>query len=461
MLNKNQYIYLEIYNHLKSMILSDVLKEADRLPSKRKLAASFSVSPMTIHKAYQELIDEGYVYTVEKKGYYVSKKIPIFFDQQKRKDIKIEETKDKTYLYDFNTSHVDTTHFPHQTWAKLAREVLSEHRETMLNDVDAHGLYDLRNEIARHLDIYRGMNIDQSQIIIGSSSTQLLSLLIELLGRNNIYGIEDPSYPKIFHIFRTLDIKTNLIQLDEYGLSSKMLEASDTKIVHIVSSHQFPSGITMPIQRRIELLNWAYKDINRYIIEDDYDSEFKYQGRPIPALKGLDQGEKVIYMNTFSKSLAPSFRVAYLVLPIDLMKKFNKVMQYHRCTVPNFEQYILYKFMNKEYFSRHLHKMMKIYKEKLDMILEITDQYKMIHIKNYESGLHFILSFYSKISESEIIKHLETLDIHVLGMSLFRQTTHKQNDSIELVIGYSGLNRTDIQVGYTKLLEVISKYTTH
>ncbi|BCR36791.1 MocR-like pyridoxine biosynthesis transcription factor PdxR [Mariniplasma anaerobium] len=461
MANKKEYIYLEIYNHLKSMILSDVLKENDRLPSKRKLAASFSVSPMTIHKAYQELIDEGYVYTVEKKGYYVSKKVPIFFNQPKIKDIKIKETKDRTYLYDFNTSHVDTTHFPHQTWAKLAREVLSEHRETMLNDVDAHGLYDLRSEIARHLDIYRGMSIDQSQIIIGSSSTQLLSLLIELLGRNNVYGIEDPSYPKIFHLFRTLDIKTNLIQLDAYGLSSKMLEASDTKIVHIVSSHQFPSGITMPIQRRIELLNWAYQETDRYIIEDDYDSEFKYQGRPVPALKGLDKGEKVIYMNTFSKSLAPSFRVAYLVLPIDLMKKFNKVMQYHRCTVPNFEQYILYKFMNKEYFSRHLHKMMKIYREKLDLILDITEQYQKINIKNYESGLHFILSFYAKVSENEIIKQLETRNIHVLGMSLFRQTQHKQKDMIELVIGYSGLSKTQIKLGYTKLLDTISTYTTH
>jgi GntR family transcriptional regulator/MocR family aminotransferase len=240
-----------------------------------------------------------------------------------------------------------------------------------------------------------------------------------------------------------------------------MLEASDTKIVHIVSSHQFPSGITMPIQRRIELLNWAYQENDRYIIEDDYDSEFKYQGRPIPALKGLDKGEKVIYMNTFSKSLAPSFRVAYLVLPFDLMKKFNKVMQYHRCTVPNFEQYILYKFMNKQYFSRHLHKMMKIYREKLDLILDITEKYQMIHIKNYESGLHFILSFHSKISENEIIKQLENKGIHVLGMSLFRQTEQKQKDVIELVIGYSGLNKTQIQVGYTKLLDTISQYTTH
>jgi GntR family transcriptional regulator/MocR family aminotransferase len=461
MINKKEYIYLEIYNHLKSMILSDVLKENDRLPSKRKLAASFSVSPMTIHKAYQELIDEGYVYTIEKKGYYVSKKIPIFFDQQKNKDLKIKEKKEKTYMYDFNTSHVDTTHFPHQTWAKLAREVLSEHKETMLNDVDPHGLYDLRSEIAKHLDIYRSMSVDQSQIIIGSSSTQLLSLLIELLGRDMIYGIEDPSYPKIFRLFKTLDIKTNLIQLDESGLSMKKLEASDTNVVHIVSSHQFPSGITMPIQRRIELLNWSYKDDSRYIIEDDYDSEFKYQGRPIPALKGLDKGEKVIYMNTFSKSLAPSFRVAYLVLPIHLMKRFNKVMQYHRCTVPNFEQYILFKFMNKEHFSRHLHKMMKIYREKLDLILDLTNQYEMISIENYESGLHFILSFKSRISETEIIKQLEANDIHVLGMSLFRQTENKHKDKIELVVGYSGLNKKQIQMGYKKLLATINTYITH
>lgn len=461
MSRKKEYIYLEIYNHLKTMITSDVLHQDDRLPSKRKLADHFKVSPMTIHKAYQELIDEGYVYTIEKKGYYVSKKIPLFVSIKSALSIEIKENHEKKYTYDFNTSHVDTTFFPHKTWSKLAREVLSEHKQTMLNDIDPIGLYDLRVEIAKHLDMYRGMQVNAQQIIIGSSSTQLLNLIVELLGRDQIYGIEDPSYPKIFHFFKSLDIKTNLISLDNNGLSINELKQTDTDIIHIVSSHQYPSGMTMPIQRRIQLLNWAYKHKRRYIIEDDYDSEFKYQGRPIPALKGLDEGEKVIYMNTFSKSLAPSFRVAYLVLPIALMQKFKKVMQYHRCTVPNFEQYILAKFMSEEHFSRHLNKMTKIYREKLEIILDISKSYQKINISNYESGLHFILSFYSKLKEDEIINILKSIDINVLGMSMFRQTKQHQSKYIELVVGYSALSIIQIEIGYKKMLDEINKHVTH
>ncbi|MCD4827555.1 MAG: PLP-dependent aminotransferase family protein [Acholeplasmataceae bacterium] len=461
MIDKKPYIYLEIYNHLKTMILSDVFNQDDRLPSKRKLAAHFHVSQMTIHKAYQELIDEGYVYTIEKKGYYVAEKILLSMDNKIYKDVDIDDIEIKKYAYDFNTSHVDTNYFPHQIWAKLSREVLSEHKKTMLNEIDYLGLYDLRVEIAKHLDMYRGMNIHQNQIIIGSSSTQLLNLLIELLGRDKTYGIEDPTYPKIFHLFKTLEIKTNLIKLDQFGLSSQTLEASDTDIIHIVSSHQYPTGITMPIQRRVELLNWSYKNKDRYIIEDDYDSEFKYQGRPIPALQGLDKGEKVIYMNTFSKSLAPSFRVAYLVLPIHLMKRFNKVMQYHRCTVPNVEQYILYKFMKELHFTRHLHKMMKVYREKLDLIFELIKKYNHIHIKNYESGLHFVLSFESRFSEQHILNQLKSKSINVYGMSSFKHSQTKPNHTIELVIGYSGLSKTQIKEGFMLMLETINESLTH
>ncbi len=453
------YIYLDIYNHLKTMILSDLLKEGDRLPSKRKLADHFKVSPLTVDKAYQELIDEGYVYSIEKKGYYVSRKLTIFLDEKADKKINLVFETQKKYEYDFNTSDVDTTHFPNKIWAKLAREVLSEHKEAMLNDIDPIGSYDLRVEIAKHLDLYRGMHVHENQIIVGSSSSQLLNLLIELLGRTEIYGIEDPAYPKIYHLFKTLDIKTNYIEIDDFGLDVYKLNQTNTSIVHVVPSHQYPLGVLMPIQRRIELLNWAYQKKDRYIIEDDYDSEFKYQGRPISALQGLDEGEKVIYMNTFSKSLAPSFRVAYLVLPIHLMKKFKNVMHYHRCTVPNFEQYILYKFMKEEHFTRHIHKMTKIYKQKLDLILEMTKKYPSIRIRNYESGLHFILSIKSVLSEAEILDLLLKKNIKVQGISSFKQIIDQKTKTVELVIGYSSLEDKQLKIGYHLLLESLNEYS--
>lgn len=455
MLKKKNYLYLEIYDHLKTIILSERLTEDDRLPSKRKLASHFKVSSLTVDKAYQELMSEGYVYSVEKKGYYVAKKIALLNDKKSDYKVHVPKAPKKEYKYDFSTSDVDTAHFPNKVWAKLAREVLTEQKEAMLNESDPLGSFNLRVEISKHLDLYRGMNVHADQIVIGSSSSQLLNLLIELLGRNKVYGIEDPAYPMIYHLFKSLDIKTNLIELDKYGLNIDKLKQTDTNIVHVVPSHQYPLGVVMPIQRRIQLLNWAYQREHRYIIEDDYDSEFKYLGRPISALQGLDKNEKVIYMNTFSKSLAQSFRVAYLVLPHHLLNKLEKIMHYHRCTVPNFEQFILLKFMKGNYFTRHLNKMSKLYKQKLDLILAITKNYPCIEIKNYESGLHFILSFKSKISEKQIIEKLVKADIKVQGVSTFLQNKTQNCDQVQLVIGYSGLSYEKVKTGYQLLMNII------
>jgi GntR family transcriptional regulator / MocR family aminotransferase len=458
-MNSNKiYLYEEVYVHLKNLIEKDILNEDEKMPSKRRLAENFNISPLTVEKAYAQLIDEGYVYSVEKKGYFVSKKVAIF---KPTFSVKQEITKNEeihSYKYDFSTGKVDTSYFPHKTWAKLAREVLSEQHHQMLNEIDPMGLFELREEIAKHIEIYRGIQVDPNQIFVGSSSTQLLNLLIEILGRQKIYGIEDPTYPKIYHLFKSLDIQTHLIEVDDMGLNIDKLKQTNIDIIHVVPSHQYPTGVMMTIQRRKALLNWVYQSKERYIIEDDYDSEFKYQGKPAEALRGLDQQDKVIYMNTFSKSLAPSFRVAYLVLPKHLLPKLMKISKYHRCTVPNFEQYILYKFMHNEHFSRHLHRMMKVYRQKLELLLNLTKVYQHINIKNYESGLHFILSFKSNISETKLLNQFITNDIYVQSVSTFR---HKQDNSlktIDLVIGYSGLTLLSLEEGYKKLLNIINNY---
>lgn len=455
---KKTYLYEEIYDHLKHLIEKDILNENDLMPSKRKLAEQFKVSPLTVEKAYIQLIEEGYVYSVEKKGYFVGKKVTLFKPIQSKKTYDLQEKEKTTYVYDFSTSYVDTEHFPNQVWAKLAREVLSEQHHQMLNDVDPMGLYDLRVEIAKHIDIYRGIEINPKQILIGSSSTQLLSIVIELLGRSQKYGIEDPAYPKIYHILNTLDIKVDMIGVDQNGLIVNELKKSNINVVHVVPSHQYPLGVTMSIQRKKELLNWAYEKKGRYIIEDDYDSEFKYQGKPIEAIKGLDALDKVIYMNTFSKSLAPSFRVAYVVLPKSLLNDFDKVSVYHRCTVPSFEQYILYKFMHTGSFTRHLHRMMKIYKQKLDIILNIMRTEKRFKISGYESGLHFILTFNAKTTEDDIIKDLKSNGLLVSGVKSYKNIQQKKSDEVNLVIGYAGIKISKLEEGFKALLDICKQY---
>lgn len=458
MKSNKTYLYEEVYEHLKNLIEKDVLNENEKMPSKRRLAENFNISPLTVEKAYAQLIDEGYVYSVEKKGYYVSEKVTLFKPTFHMKQSPLSGRDHQQFLYDFSTGKVDTTYFPHQTWAKLAREVLSEQHHQMLNEIDSMGLFELREEIAKHIEIYRGIDVDPRQIFIGSSSTQLINLLIEILGRQKIYSIEDPTYPKIYHLFKALDIKTNLVEVDDMGLNVRKLNQTQTDVVHVVPSHQYPTGVMMSIQRRKELLNWVYQSKDRYIIEDDYDSEFKYQGKPTEALRGLDQLDKVIYMNTFSKSLAPSFRVAYLVLPKNLLNSFMKISNYHRCTVPNFEQYILYKFMHKEYFSRHLHRMMKVYKQKLDLCLNMTKSYDAITISHYESGLHFILTFKTRISEAQLLDVFQKNDIYVQTISAFKQYKDNDYNQTDLVVGYSGLSMEELKVGYQKLLNLINDY---
>ncbi len=455
---KKTYLYEEIYDHLKHLIEKDILNENDLMPSKRKLAEQFKVSPLTVEKAYVQLMDEGYVYSIEKKGYFVGKKVTLFKPVKNNKVYNLSEKVKTTYAYDFSTSYVDTEHFPNQVWAKLAREVLSEQHHQMLNDVDPMGLYDLRVEIAKHIDIYRGIEIDPKQILIGSSSNQLLSIVIELLGRSQRYAIEDPAYPKIYHVLNTLDITVDMIDVDHNGLIVSELKKTNVNVVHVVPSHQYPLGVTMSIQRKKELLNWAYEKKGRYIIEDDYDSEFKYQGKPIEAIKGLDALDKVIYMNTFSKSLAPSFRVAYVVLPKPLLNDFNEVSMYHRCTVPSFEQYILYKFMHTGSFTRHLHRMMKIYKQKLDIILNILKGENDFTISGYESGLHFIFSFKSKMNEDMIIDKLKINNINVSGVKSYKNVPHHKTEEVNLVVGYAGIPISELETGFKRLLSVCKQY---
>ncbi|PKK99086.1 MAG: GntR family transcriptional regulator [Tenericutes bacterium HGW-Tenericutes-2] len=449
-------IYVELYEQFKKMIVEGKYEENQKLPSKRKLSADLKISPLTVEAAYQQLIAEGYVYAIEKSGYFVSKRVEVILGS-KESTINLEkkEVEEKPkYLYEFNTNVVDTSLFPNATWAKLSREVLSENHHEMLNITNPEGMVELRREIARYLDLYRGMQVDPVQIIIGSGSSSLIGLLVEIIGRKSHYAMENPGYSKIYHLFRGNDVHLSLIDLDEMGIDINHLISSNANIVHITPSHQFPTGIVMPIQRRNELLNWANEKDNRFIIEDDYDSEFRFQGKPIPALQGLDYNEKVIYMNTFTKTLAPSFRMGYMVLPRKLLTIYNQIKGYHGCTVPNFEQYIMYKFMKGGYFERHVNRMKNYYRQKIELIMKIVEKYPKIRMKGYESGLHFLMEIDSKLSEGDMIQIAMNNKIRVSGLS-----NYIQGDSTilnkSLVIGYSGIELEKLNHAMNLLIQSV------
>lgn len=441
-------IYVQLYQFIRGEIEKGTLLTEEKLPSKRKLATHLEISQITVDAAYQQLIAEGYLRSVPKSGFYVEpyEQGYNFKIKSSKEDLIVDLEKEK-YQFDFRTNVVDTDLFPNTTWAKLAREVLSENNYEMVNVTNPQGLYELRKQIAKYLYNFRGINANPEQIIIGGGSDSLISLIILLLGRNSVYALENPGYNKVYQTLQNNDVPTIPISLDECGLKVSELDKTKANIVHVTPSHQFPTGVIMPIRRRLELLSWANKCSNRYILEDDYDSEFRYNGQPIPALQGLDKANKVIYLNTFTKSIAPSLRISYLVLPINLLNKYKKNPYFYTCSVPNFDQYILSKFMQGGYFERHINRMRNVYKEKLKLLItqiQNTSLEDKIKIYAHDAGLHFMMNINNGMTEQKLVNSAKKQGVRIYGLSEYY---HVKNYNIPLstvVIGYSSLSHEEI-----------------
>ncbi len=454
-------MYEQLYKFIKAEIENGRLGQDEKLPSKRKLSAHLRISTITVETAYAQLIAEGYLRAVPKSGYYVLPYEGVFSLAKRKAAVatKIPVSSNTTPVvdYDFKTNAVITDLFPFATWAKLAREVLAQNRNELLNTTHPQGSPELRNEIADHLYKFRGITASAEQIIVGAGSEYLMMLLIQLLGRNSVYALENPCYSKIFKIFQSHGIVTLPIPLDEQGLSVEALEKTNANIVHATPSHQFPLGIVMPVGRRLSLLKWADKSDERYIIEDDYDSEFRFAGQPIPAMQGLDHDEKVVYINAFTKSLAPSLRISYMVLPPRLMKLYQENFIFYSCTVPNFEQYTLYRFLNRGYFERHLSRMRGAYKERRDLFISAIAQSKLAPVTDIigsDAGLHFLMKINNGMSEAELVGSAAKVGVKVHGLLEYYNPPVPNYPKSTMVVGYSGLNAADLTAAVKRLEEV-------
>lgn len=450
--NKENPLYIQLYNFIKSEIQKGNLKSNDKLPSKRKLSKDLNISQNTIESAYGQLITEGYITSLPKKGYYVSN-IQELVNISKNNNINNEKNiKRIEYKYEFFSSRVELESFPYSIWRKITKDIINEDNKALLQIGHSQGDRNLREAISSYLRFSRGVNSKADNIIIGSGTEQLMQCLINILGNNRTYGMEDPGYYKIRKILKTYNIEVKPIKIDNQGIDINELYKSNAEIIHITPSHQFPTGVIMPVSRRIELLSWAYEEKNRYIIEDDYDSEFRFEGKPIPALQSLDNIGKVIYIGTFSKSFAPSIRIAYMVLPEDLMKIYREKLSFLACTVSRIEQQTLYKFMEGGYFERHLNKMRNIYKKKRELLVMLIKKYLIgTEIIGTNSGLHLLLKVNNGMKEEELINSAKENRIKILGLS--NSYSNRNIETNTIFLGYASLNNDEIEESIILLKE--------
>ena len=442
-------LYEYLYKCIKNDILQGTIKAGEKLPSKRTFAKNLGISVITVENAYEQLIAEGYIYSIPKKGFYVT-------------DLKKEvETEKKTvtremvpitggesgYFADFTSNQTQSELFPFTVWTRMIREVLGENQIQLMTNPPCGGIYPLREAIAKYLKEFRDMTVLPEQIIIGAGTEYLYGLLIQLLGREKVYAVENPGYRKIAKIYRSWKVACEYIDMDEEGVRIEELQRKQVDILHISPSHHYPTGIVMPVSRRYELLGWASKSSRHYIIEDDYDSELRLGGQPIPTLQSIDVSDRVIYMNTFTKTLASTVRISYMILPPPLLEQFYERLSFYSCSVSNFEQYTLGKFIEEGFFEKHINRLRNHYHKKRDALLTAIRNSRLgdcVCISGEEAGVHFLMEIQTEKEEEEFLAAAQARGIRLSPLSAHyhNQETERRN---VYVMNYSSVETDNAQ----------------
>ncbi|MGG0670172.1 PLP-dependent aminotransferase family protein [Lederbergia citrisecunda] len=447
-LNKESEIplYEQIYQQIRNDITEGKLIVGEKLPSKRKLGEFLDVSQTTIEIAYGQLAAEGFITSKPRRGYFVQEIGELAYVQPTEAMTIAAKEEQKELEIDFSPGKIDTESFPFTQWRKYAKDTIDESSQHLLLLGHPHGDVELRQEIAKYLYHSRGVDCSADQIIVGSGTEQLMPLLIRLLGPQAKYAIEDPGYPLTHHVFFHNNREAVPIAVDEEGMDVQALQKSGGTVAYVTPSHQFPTGTVLSAGRRTALLNWAASSVGHFIIEDDYDSEFRYSGRPIPSLQGMDKAGKVIYVSTFSKSLMPSLRIAYMVLPPVLLKNYEDAFIHYSSTVPRLDQHALARFMADGHFARHLNRMRKVYKRKLQLLTDSLRQYTpAISFSGDEAGMHIIINVHTNEDEDTLVDAALAKGIRVYGLNDYRKASKSRQPSF--LIGFGGL--TDDRIPWT------------
>lgn len=487
-----------LYSSIKTQILDGTLKANEKLPSKRALSENLGVSVITVQNAYAELIAEGYIYSIEKKGFFVTELrigsadeiasvLPGHFEnlnhqtkplnhqikplnhqtrQFDHRDNSVvealettnsnhesghfESLNDQNIFCDFQSNSTSYEKFPFSLWSHTMRQVLSGADEKLLQRVEVKGVYELRESISKYLREFRNMNVSPEQIVIGAGTENIFSMIVQFLGRENVFALENPGYKKIASVCRLNGAKIVPVNIDEHGINIEELEKSGANVAHVSPNHHFPTGIVMPIRRRQEILSWAASEKNRFIIEDDYDSEFRFNGKPLSTLFSADQNGKVIYINTFSKTLSPSFRISFMVLPFELLSDFENLFGLYSCPVSSFEQFTLSRFINDGNYGKHIIRMKNFYRNLRNSLIFAIQSSRLkenCKIREEESGLHFLLSIKSELSAAELEERLlrEGINLPLLSNYYYENETTSENANEERELYEKNAKSNDLE----------------
>lgn len=461
-----KHLYEQIYEYIADEIREGKLLAGEKLPSTRSLADYLQVARSTVELAYDQLASEGYIESVPYRGYYICRVEELYrigtsgggLRSEKKgagqEDGQPGQKDSRTARYfdiDFSPNAIDMNLFPFGTWRKITRDILSGDRKELFALGEPRGDLELRRTVCRYLHASRGVNASPEQIIVGAGNDYLLLLLQYILGRGITAAFENPSYRRAFRIFSSFAARMVTVPSDENGIRVDGLLASGANVAYVMPSRQFPTGTVMPIGRRTELLRWASSAEDRYLVEDDYDSEFRYRGKPIPSLQSADTAGRVIYIGTFSKSVAPAIRISFMVLPERLMEAYEKNCSFFSSTVSRIDQTILNEFILSGAFERHLNRMRKAYREKHDLLLDclqpLLNRYRL---SGEYAGLHVLLTSRVPAGEEALLERAAACGVRIYGLKEAALAPF-ETDHATVLLGYGGLDQERIKEGIRRL----------
>lgn len=447
-------LYEQIYEYIRDEITAGRIPAGEKLPSGRALAAYLEVSRSTVDLAYEQLLSEGYVESIPCKGYYACRIEELYrLEREPEHTGQETEAEQKRWDYDFTPNGIDLDSFPFGVWRRITKDILLDDRKELFQLGDPRGEKELRETICSYLHRARGVNCSPDQILIGAGNDYLQLLLASILGTNHRIAMESPTYRHAYQIFEQLGFSMCTVPMDGQGMRVDSLAESGADIAYVMPSHQYPLGIVMPIKRRLELLRWAAQKPGRYLIEDDYDSEFRYKGKPIPALQGSDAQGRVIYIGTFSKAIAPAIRISYLVLPRQLWKENQRRLSRYSSTVSRIDQMILNDFIKQGHFERHLNRMRKIYSRKHDLLIGALRALEpACRITGEHAGVHFLMEFTNGWSEEELVRRAEQENVRVYPLSAYRIGEVQGDSCPTVILGYATLTEKEITEAAARLL---------